>query len=296
MAFESLSLRERLDTGPPLIADGATGTRLQAVGLSCGEAPERWTLDRPEAIRQLAADYIAAGSDVVYTNTFGGNRIRLRLSGLEEQMEEINRCAVRLAREAMAAAGRPVYLVASIGPTGEMLEPYGDLEPQEAAAAFREQAEILLKEGVDGFACETFGALEEAVLCLEAVRAVAGDLPVFVSMAFETSGRTMMGVTPEAAVQALSAAGADVVGANCSVGPEVVEAALRAMHAAFPGTRLLAKPNAGLPRVEDGRTVYPVGPDAFAAFAGRVAPLNTRVLGGCCGSAPEHIRALKGSF
>lgn len=288
-----MTLKDTLDAGSVLVADGATGTMLQAVGLAMGQAPERWTLENPDAIRALAAGYANAGSDIIYTNTFGGNLIRLKLSGLDEQIAEINAGAVRLAREAIAASGRKVFLVASIGPTGEMLDPYGELSADEARDAFAGQARLLKKAGVDGFACETFTGLEEARLCLGAVKEVADGLPVFASMAFETSGRTMMGVKPEDAARELSAAGADVVGANCSVGPEVVENALRAMAAAVPGLRLLGKPNAGLPRVEGGRTVYSVSPEDMGAFAQRAIGLGARVLGGCCGSTPDHIRAIR---
>lgn len=290
-----MTLKDALDAGSVLVADGATGTMLQTAGLAMGQAPERWTLENPPAIRALAAGYAKAGSDVIYTNTFGGNRIRLRLSGLDEQIAEINVGAVRLAREAIAASGRRVFLVASIGPTGEMLDPFGDLSADEAHDAFAGQARLLKEAGVDGFACETFTALEEALLCLFAVKEVADGLPVFASMAFETSGRTMMGVAPEDAARELSAAGADVVGANCSVGPEIVETALRAMATAVPGPRLLGKPNAGLPRVEGGRTVYSVSPEDMGVFAKRAVGLGARVLGGCCGSTPDHIRAIRGA-
>ena len=288
-----MTLRETLESGRILTADGATGTMLQRAGLAMGQAPELWTLENPDAIRALAAGYAEAGSDIIYTNTFGGNRIRLRLSGLEDRIAEVNNGAVRLAREAIAASGREIFLVASIGPTGEMLDPYGDLSIDEARAAFTEQAALLASAGVDGFACETFTALEEALLCVEAVKEVAAGRPIFASMAFESSGRTMMGVTPEDAARELSAAGADVVGANCSVGPDVVEAALRAMHEVVPGLRLLGKPNAGLPRVEDGRSVYSLQPEEMGAFVAKVRPLGACILGGCCGTTPEHIREIK---
>jgi len=289
-----MNLRQTLEAGRMLLADGASGTMLQQAGLPLGVAPERWVLENPEAVRELAAGYVGAGSDVIYTNTFGGNLIRLRLSGLEDRAAEINSGAVRLAREAILGSGREVFLVGSIGPTGEMLEPYGELAAEEAAEAFAEQARLLQEAGVDGFACETFTGIEEALVCLTAVKKVADGLPVFASMAFDTSGRTMMGVTPEQAAEDLFEAGADVVGANCSVGPEVVESALRAMSAA--GRRLLGKPNAGLPRIEDGRTVYSVGPDELASFALRARALGVCVVGGCCGSTPDHIRAMRAAL
>ncbi len=289
-------LAEALARRAPLVADGATGTWLQQSGLSAGTPPERWTLERPDAIRQMAADYLTAGSDLVYTNTFGANRIRLKLAGLEEKIVDVNREAVHLARESIAAINGSAYLVASIGPSGEMLEPYGDLDPKEAREAFAEQARILAREKIDGFACETFTILEEAVLCVQAVRENAPGFPIFASMAFDPGGRTMMGVTPEDAVRELVEAGADVIGANCSVGPQVVLAALDAMHATAPDVSLLAKPNAGLPVLQNGRTAYPVTPEEFASFAASAVALGAVIIGGCCGSTPAHIRAIKQSL
>ena len=287
------TLRAAIDARRVLIADGATGTMLQKAGLANGESPERWNLERKDAIRALAAGYLAAGSDLVYTNTFGGNRIRLAHSGLEERIGEVNREAVRLAREAIADSGRTAFLVASIGPTGEMLDPYGDLSEEDAFAAFREQASLLLEAGVDGFACETFTAIEEALLCLRAVREVAPEPPVFASMAFETSGRTMMGVPPGDAARELLCAGADVVGANCSVGPDVVTAAVLAMKTARPDARFLAKSNAGLPVVDGVEVRYPVAPEDMMPFAAAMRDAGVVILGGCCGTTPAHIRALR---
>ena len=276
----------------PLLADGATGTMLQNAGLPIGEAPERWTLENPAAIRDLAGRYIAAGADLLYTNTFGASRLRLKHCGLEEKFEAVNRDAVKLAREAIAVSGREVLLVASIGPTGEMLEPYGELSTDEARQSFEEQAALLTEAGVDAFACETFMDLNETLLAVGAVR-TRTKLPVMASMAFDHSNHTMMGVTPEDAVARLTDAGAAVVGANCSVGPDVVEAVARAMTTVRPQTRLLAKPNAGLPQMIDGITIYSLTPTAMASFAARMRELGVAVIGGCCGTTPEHIRAMR---
>lgn len=273
----------------PLLADGATGTMLQAAGLPVGEPPERWVLERPDAIRNLAAQYVGAGSDLIYTCTFGAGRIHLRRCGLEGQIEQINRTAVRLARE---AAGQNVFVVGSIGPSGEMLEPYGEFSPDEARASFAEQATLLAEAGVDAIVCETFTDLQEALLAVRAVKENS-DVPVLASMAFEANGRTMMGVTPENAVAQLTDAGAVVVGSNCSVGPDSLEAVVRAMKTARPNARLLAKPNAGLPQVVNGRALYNVGPDALAAFATKMKALGVAIVGGCCGTTPEHIRAMR---
>jgi len=284
------SLLDALADRAPLLADGATGTMLQAAGLPVGEAPERWVLERPDAIRQLAAQYVAAGSDLIYTCTFGASRIGLRRCGLEEHLERINRTAVRLARE--AAADKGVWVVSSIGPTGEMLEPYGEFSAEEARASFAEQASILAEADVDALVCETFTDLQEALLAVCAVKEKT-DKPIFASMAFESNGRTMMGVTPEDAVAQLAEAGATVIGANCGVGPDSLETVIRAMKTARPSARLLAKPNAGLPQVVDGRAVYRLGPAALAAFAAKMKALGVAVVGGCCGTTPEHVRAMR---
>jgi methionine synthase I (cobalamin-dependent) len=281
-----------LASGRTLLADGATGTILQAAGLPVGEAPERWTRDQPETIRDLARQYAAAGSDLVFTNTFGGNRLRLERYGLLDGLVELNQRAVALAREGVAAAKTQAWVVASVGPTGEMIEPYGELSRETARAAFAEQAAALAAAGVDGVVCESFIDIEEALLCLEAVRS-AVKAPVLVSMSFEKGGRTVMGVTPEEALTRLADAGAAAVGANCSVGPDVVEKVIRAMGTSRPDVRLLAKPNAGLPQVVGGKTGYSLKPDAMAAFASRMKALGVAVVGGCCGTTPDHIRAMR---
>jgi len=286
------TLRERVEAGELLLADGATGTQLQARGLRVGAPSEEWNLSHPEEVADLARSYAAAGSDLVYTNTFGGNRIRLRRYDLAHRVAEINRQAVALARQGVAAVGREVFVVASIGPTGELLEPWGDLKAEEALGAFREQVEALAEAGVDGLVLETFSALEEIALALQAAQEVAPHLPLIASMSFEVGGRTMMGVRPEDAAGFLLERGALVVGANCSVGPEVVEEALRAMKAVHPQARLLAKPNAGMPRLVGGRPVYPVSPEEMADFAVRMKEWGVSILGGCCGTTPAHIEAM----
>ncbi len=290
-----MKLQQAITLGKPLLADGATGTMLQGMGLPVGEAPERWTLERPENIRRLATLYVAAGSDILYTNTFGASRVHLQRLGLEEKIVELNQTAVKLAREATTAVAgeRTIYVVGSIGPTGEMLEPLGDFNPDVARAAFLEQARLLVAAGVDGLVCETFTDLGEALLAVSAAREAAPQLPVLASMAFDESGRTMMGVKPEDAVAQLSDAGAAVVGTNCSVGPAVVERVIRAMNAARPQVKLLAKPNAGLPQMIAGKTVYLLDPVALGEFAKRMKLRGVAVIGGCCGTTPDHIRAMR---
>ena len=289
-----MNFTEALQRGTPLLADGATGTMLQTMGLPIGEAPERWMLENPGAIRKLAQLYVAAGSDIIYTNTFGASSVHLARLGLADKVAELNRTAVRLAREVAATSGRQVFIVGSIGPTGEMLEPYGEFSPDAARNAFAEQARLLADAGVDGLVCETFTDLQEALLAVNAARHMT--LPVMASMAFDLNGRTMMGVTPEDAVTQLADAGAAVVGTNCSVGPDAMEQVIRAMKAARPQVRLLAKPNAGMPKVVDGKAVYDVSPAVLAEFAARMKQLGVVVVGGCCGTTPDHLRAMAGSL
>jgi 5-methyltetrahydrofolate--homocysteine methyltransferase len=283
---------DALAQGKTLLADGATGTMLQTMGLPVGDAPEQWTLHRPDAVRELARLYAAAGSDLVYTNTFGASRVHLRRCGLENELAHLNQRAVSLAREGVQAAGETAMVVGSMGPTGEMLEPYGEFSADEARQSFTEQAKLLAEAGVDAIVCETFTDLSEALFAVSAIRE-ATKLPVLASMAFDQGGRTMMGVTPEDAVAQLSAAGACVIGANCSVGPEGLEQTIRAMKAAQPNARLLAKPNAGLPEVVNGQAVYKVGPSVLAEFAKHMRQLGVAVVGGCCGTTADHIRAMR---
>lgn len=265
---------------------------LQEVGLTMGQAPERWNLENPDAIRELARSYATAGSDLIYTNTFGGNRIRADRYGLAAEVREINRAAVRLAREGIEQAGAAGCRVgASVGPTGELVEPYGDLTREAARDAFSEQIAILVEAGVDALVCESFIDLDEALLCVEAARA-ASNIPIVASLSFEKHVRTVMGVTPEAAVAALSDAGASVVGANCSIGPEVVEQVLQAMHGAKPDVLLLGKPNAGLPELVEGKPVFPLSPEDMKSFATRMLELGAAIIGGCCGTTPGHIAAM----
>ena len=272
-----------------LIADGATGTMLQKAGLAPGAAPERWNLERPDAIRALHRGYIEAGGDLILTNTFGGSAIRLRRDGLEDRAAEVNRMAARIARE---MAGETVGVLGDIGPTGEMMQPLGALSFEEAVAAFAEQASALAEGGVDAILIETMSDLEEVRAAVEGVRK-ATDLPLLVTLSFDTRGRTMMGVKPERAAKALLSLGVDVMGANCGrTLSETLEAVLK-MRAVAPDATLMAKPNAGLPHAEGGDLVYDVTPEIMAEYARRfVEEAGVRIFGGCCGSTPDHIRAV----
>jgi len=284
-----------LQQGSLLIADGATGTMLQSLGLPAGAAPELWNVERPDAVRTLYRSYLDAGSAVILTNTFGGSRLKLERTGsLGARCAELNQAAARLAKE---VAGEEPYVAGDIGPTGELMEPYGLLSYEEAVDVFCQQAQALVDGGVDLLWVETMSDLNEAKAAVEAARQVS-DLPVFCSLSFGASGRTMMGVAPAQAVETLWPLGLTAIGANCGEGVEVMELVLPQMRAALqeqygPGRYpLIAKPNAGLPRLVDGETVFDLGPAELAAHLPRFVEWGAQVIGACCGSSPEHIKAL----
>ena len=282
------TILERLARPGILVADGATGTMLQNVGLMRGVAPETWVLERPEAIRALHRSYIEAGSDIIITCTFGGTRQRLQHADLADRVAEVNHRAVELARE--VAAGR-VFVGGDIGPTGMLLEPLGELTYADAVNAFAEQAQALAEGSVDYFHIETMSDLQEVRAAIAGVRRVS-DLPIIATMSFDMGGFTMMGVKPEDAVNSIWGWGAAVVGANCGRSLEEMEKVIAAMHQAQPQAVLMAKPNAGLPRLEDDVAVYDTTPEEMASYARRYVALGARIVGACCGSTPAHIAAI----
>lgn len=282
---------ERLKNGEILIADGATGTNLQKAGLVSGQSPEAWVLEQPQKILSLAESFVDAGSDIILTCTFGGTRLRLHGSPLADKVVEINHRAVELARQ--AASKRAGVLVAgSLGPTGLLLKPYGPMTYEEAAAAYEEQAKALSEAEVDLLIIETMFALDEAKAALEGARRVT-DLPAVVSFSYDRGVRTMMGVKPAQVVSTFLPLGAAVIGANCGTTLENMESILKEYHAAAPEALLWAKPNAGLPEMgADNQAVYKVTPAEMGAFAKKYIAAGARVVGGCCGSAPEHIAGI----
>jgi 5-methyltetrahydrofolate--homocysteine methyltransferase len=282
------SFLARLSLGT-LVLDGGMGTELMKRGLKQGESPENWILNNPDPIRAVHASYDAAGSEALYTCTFGANRVKLGKIGMAERAVEINAKAVEITRSARKNAK---WLIGSMGPTGELLEPYGDMEEETARAAFAEQAKALVGAGVDAIVAETFSDPNEITLAIKAARA-AGDVGVLATMTFE-KGRTMMGTTPEKAAEAMLSAGADAVGANCGTGPAELVEVIKRMRAAFPKAILIAKPNAGMPVLEGGRTVYPLSPDDFGKQVKILRDLGVTVVGGCCGTNSEHIRLVGG--
>lgn len=282
------TLRQRLSSGKVLIADGATGTMLQAAGLPEGTAPESWNLTHPEKILDLHRAYLEAGSQIILTNSFGGNRFRLAKKGLEDKVHEVNRAAAALARE---AAGQMAFVVGSIGPSGELMKPLGILSYATAVEAFTEQAAALAEGGVDAILVETMSDLNEAKAAIEGARR-ATDLPILCTMSFDTKLHTMMGVSPRQAAKELWPLGLVAIGGNCGKTLDDMEEVLRQMGAAVPEATLMAKPNAGLPRLVDGQAVYDVTPQLMAEYALRYAELGARIIGGCCGSTPAHIKAI----
>lgn len=277
----------RLLENGPVYLDGATGSNLQKAGMPTGVCPEQWILDHPDVILDLQKRYIEAGTQILYAPTFSGNRIKLEEYGLADKIVEINTKLVQLCRE---AAGEKGLVCGDMTMTGESLEPMGDLELEELIDIYKEQAKILYEAGVDLFVVETMMSLAETRAAVLAIKETC-DLPIMVSMTFDEKGKTLYGNTPEGCMVVLQSLGADVVGINCSTGPERMADMVRQMKP-YANVPILAKPNAGLPQMVDGETVYDMGPEEFASFGPMLMEAGAAVLGGCCGTTPEHIASL----
>jgi len=281
---------KRLSDLEVLISDGGTGTYLQSQGLEPGGCPEEFNASHPEVIRGMARAYFDAGSDMVLTNSFGGSYFMLKKYGYAEHIAEFNRLA---AEHALSQAPPNHYVIGSVGPTGEFLEPLGPVSVEEMSQAFGEQICALREGGVDGIIIETMTALEEATLAVRVAKENT-DLPVIATMVFDKGPRgffTMMGVTPQMAVTGLQEAGADVVGANCGNGIDgMVELAAEFRQAT--NAHLLIHSNAGIPRLESGEVIYPESADYMVEGFSKLAELGVQIIGGCCGTGPEHILAL----
>jgi 5-methyltetrahydrofolate--homocysteine methyltransferase len=279
---------ERLRRGEVLIADGATGTSCQRMGLPIGVAPEEWVLTDPERIVALHRGFADAGSDIVLTCTFGGTSIRLADGPFADRAPELNRRAAELARE---GAGPDVLVAGSMGPTGELCEPLGTLTHDEAAAAYAEQAEALVDGGVDLLVLETMFCRHEASAAIDGVRRTT-DIPFVLAFSFDRGTRTMMGTTTAEVVALAVEQGAAAVGANCGTSLEAMSHIVAELTSASTGLPLWVKPNAGLPRMTGDAAVYDVSPDDLARAASSYVQAGARIVGGCCGSTPEHVRAI----
>jgi homocysteine S-methyltransferase len=283
---------DRLRQGP-LLADGAMGTQLYARGIPFDQSFDDLNRTHPTLVENVHRDYLAAGAELIETNTFGANAVRLASHGLEDKVREIARQGAKVARTAREIVGSPAFVAGSIGPLGKPLEPFGQIAVAQAEAHFRAAAEGLLEGGVDLFLLETFSDLNEILAALRAVRMVSLGLPVVAQMTFGNDGKTLYGQNPPLVVRALKQAGADVVGVNCGVGPQPTLEVLEEVVGAAGDTPVSAMPNAGLPQYVDGRFLYLASPDYFAEFAARAVDLGVRLVGGCCGTTPAHTRAMR---
>jgi 5-methyltetrahydrofolate--homocysteine methyltransferase len=287
-----LGILERLRSGDILVADGAMGTMLFERGLKPGECPERWNLERPQVLEEIARLYLEAGADILQTNTFGASPLKLAQYSLSDSTEAINVAAVRAARS--AATGR-AFISASCGPCGRLLKPYGDVDPEEVTEGFERQLSAVVAEGVDMICIETMTDLSEATLAVRAAKKVSPATLVAATMTFDATARgffTIMGVTVMQAARDLAAAGADIVGSNCGNGIEnmVRIAAEFRKHSALP---LLIQSNAGLPETTRDGLVYPESPEFMAAACPELVAFGVGIIGGCCGTTPEHVAAIR---
>lgn len=286
------ALLDALDDGP-LLGDGAMGTMLQDLGNNEGGAPELWNVERVDIVEGVLEGYASSGSRLLTTNTFGGTRARLQMHGLEDRVEELNQAAAELARR-VADRHPGTFVLGDIGPSGELMEPMGDLTIDSAAELFAEQVRGLVAGGVDGILIETMSDLSEVEAAVTAARKEAPGLPVFATLSFDTNLRTMMGVSPAMAVQAISDMGVDVVGANCGRGLDEMRIIAAQLAEAGAGrVRLMVQSNAGLPKLQGDTFVFDGTPEEMAGYAVEMRDLGFTVIGACCGSTPAHIAAMR---
>lgn len=284
-------ISEAVHNGRLLISDGAWGTMLQVAGLASGDCPELWNLEHPDEVKKIAAAYVSAGSDMVETNSFGGSRIKLAHYGVEDRTAEINEAAARISRE---AAGEERWVLGSVGPTGVMLI-LGEVSEAELYETFREQVVALEHGGADAICVETMSDLKEAELAVRAAKEHT-SLEVIATFTFELTAqgnyRSMMGVSPGDAAKAMVAAGADIIGTNCGSGFERMIPIVQEIHEAVPDKPILVHANAGMPIQEESGVRYPDSPDFMASLVPQLIEAGASVIGGCCGTGPDHIKAL----
>src|SRR5512146_1776626 len=284
-------LLERLSSDV-VLADGAMGTMLHSHGIGFDKCFDELNISNPAAVAEIHRAYIEAGAQLILTNTFGSNRYKLGKHGLEKQVGEINRMGVELARRTIAASYKDVLVAGDIGPLGVRIAPFGRVQPEQARTAFAEQARALAEAGADLIVLETMSDLVEI---LEGVRAAkqACALPVVASVTFTRDDRTLLGDDPQKVARELHQAGADVIGVNCSGGPAQLLRILKLMRHAVPEARLWIKPNAGWPEQVGGRIMYPADPEYFGEYAVSFRAAGARIVGGCCGTTPQHIAAMR---
>jgi methionine synthase / methylenetetrahydrofolate reductase (NADH) len=286
---------DRLHQGTPILFDGGMGTQLYARGIPFERCFDELNVLQPDLVQAVHRAYIAAGAEVVETNTFAANRVRLATYGLEDRVRDINFRGVKVAREAREVSGEAVFLAGSVSSIGQPLAPTGIIDPTDATAIFTEQIEALLEAGVDLLVLETFSKLDELRAAVHAARAVSADLPIVAEVSVDEEGLTLAGATPAEVVRALEQAGVDVLGVNCGVGPQAALDAILAMRA-IAMTPLSAMPNAGSPTNQGGRQMYVSTPEYFADYARRFAEAGVAVIGGCCGTTPAHIAAMRAAL
>ena len=282
----------KLNSVHALVADGAMGTQLFEHGLETGECPEKYNLTHPEIIKSVARAYFRAGADIIQTNTFGGTPLKLATYGLDDKTEQINKLAVEHVR---SQVGEGAFISGSCGPTGRILTPYGDTEPEKIYDSFKRQTHVLIESGVDLICIETMTDVSEAVLALKAVRDQNRKIPVVATMTFDPTPDgffTIMGVTISEAVEKLTEAGADLVGSNCGNGIEKMIQVAREFIS-LTDKPVVIQSNAGLPQVRDGAVIYPETAEFMAEKAREMIKIGVKVIGGCCGTSPDHIKAFR---
>lgn len=283
---------KKLESSRVLVGDGAMGTLLFEQGLKTGACPEKYNLTRPEIVKSIARDYYRAGADIIQTNTFGGTPLKLATYGLEDKTDEINRLAVEHVRSQI---GENAHVSGSCGPTGHILKPYGDTEPEKVYESFKRQTRVLIDSGVDLICIETMTDISEAVLALKAVRDQNREIPVIATMTFDPTDNgffTIMGVTVAEAVERLTEAGADLIGSNCGNGIEKMIQIAREF-VAISDKPVVIQSNAGLPRLQNGEVIYPETAEFMAEKAQELIAMGVKVIGGCCGTGPDHIKAFR---
>ena len=287
-------LQQQIEEKGYLLADGATGTNFFAMGLTSGDAPELWNADEPEKIRKLYRSFIDAGSDIILTNTFGGNRYRLKLHNAQSRVHELNSLAASIALEEANKASRRIIVAGSMGPTGELIQPLGEVRIEECEAAFFEQASALVEGGADVLWIETMSARDE----LEAAIRGAGrtGCPVAATMSLDTNGNTMMGISPRELVRICNQHNLAAFGTNCGVGASEVVASIVSSSQEKPAAPLIAKANCGIPEFVDGEIRYNGTPELMAEYALMVRDAGAKIIGGCCGTTPAHLVSMRAAL